>query len=376
MRSFYFTYFALFGIYIPYFTLYYESLGLTPIQIGLLGSIVPLMRPLVAWVWTYPADRLGRRHEAAVLSCALTAVAFALYLIPEGFTGLVLATFALSLVHAPSLAFAEAATLDHSRRTGTPYGRVRVWGSIGFVLASFAFGAVVDRAPIRTALHAALLFSVLNAAASLMLPRPPAAPAESRTSLKGFLARPGVIAFYAAAMLMQASHGAYYTFFSIHMAASGRSGRVIGSLWALGVVAEMAILVAATRWLDAAPTSSLLTTCFLLAAARWGLYAASTSLLVAIPAQILHAFTYAAFHVAAVTATHRIFPRDLRASGQAVYGGVTYGAGSVIGSLASGALYGWIGPYRLFAVCGLMAMAGAILIGRAARRIPGLDAPA
>ena len=375
MRSFYFTYFATLGIVVPYFGLYYQSLGMTPIEIGVLVSIIPLVRPLFAWAWTYPADQIGWRHEANVVACTLAAAAFAFYFIPVTFAGLLVATFALAVVWAPTLAFAEAATLEDVHRSGIPYGRVRVWGSLGFIAASWGFGGILDRAGVRLALAAALAFAVMNASSSLLLPRPTAQRPALRTSLRAFLLRPGVLLFYAAAMLMQVSHGAYYTFFSIHMAEQGHSGAAIGSLWAVAVVSEMVVLVGSRRLLSMAKPSSLLAACFLLAAARWGLFAASSSLAVAIPAQILHAFTYAAFHLAAVTATHRIFPEDLRASGQAVYGGVTYGFGSVAGSMMAGLLYGAIGPFRLFAACGLIALAGAAIIGRATGRLPAFDDP-
>jgi len=373
MRAFYFSYFALYGVIVPYLPPYFESFGLTALQIGILGAIIPLTRPLAASLWTSSAETLGRRHEAVVLACALSAGAFALYSIPTAFAGFALVTLLLASVHAPALAFAEAATLETTERRGTPYGHVRIWGSIGFVLSSAGFGMALSRWPIRSVAATATALAVLTAGASLFLPRPPKRAAPSRGSLSGFLRRPGVVAFYLAAMLMQASHGAYYTFYSIHMAEQGWSPAVIGSLWALGVVSEMAVLLGSARLLARTRTSSLLTACFLLAAARWGLYAASASLYVAIPAQILHAFTYGAFHLAAVTTTHRIFPVELRSSGQAIYGGLTYGIGSVAGSLLAGWLFGAVGAFRLFAVSGLVALAGAALIGRAARRIPGFD---
>lgn len=373
MRPFYFSYFALFGVTVPYLPLYFESLGLAPLQIGILNSLMPLTRPLAATLWTSSAEKLGRRHEASVLACSLSAAAFALYAIPSTFGGFAAVTILIAFVQAPALAFAEAATLDATGRSGTPYGRVRVWGSIGFIASSWGFGTLLTWWPLRSAVAAATLFAALTAASSLSLPKPPAGRVSTRGSLRQFLARPGVLAFYLAAMLMQASHGGYYTFYSIHMAEQGRSSAVIGFLWALGVVSEMAILVGSSRFLALAPASRLLTACFLIAAARWGLYAVSASLLIAIPAQILHAFTYAAFHLAAITATHRIFPEELRSSGQAIYGSLTYGIGSVMGSMLAGLLYKPAGPFLLFGVCAFIALAGAALVGRAARRIPGFD---
>jgi PPP family 3-phenylpropionic acid transporter len=376
MRAFYFSYFAVFGVTIPYLPLYFESLGLTPAQIGILGALVPLARPLAASLWTSSAEKVGRRREAAVLACALTAIAFALYALPSTFAGFAAVTLLLAVVQAPTLAFAEAATLDATQAPGLSYGRVRVWGSAGFIAASWGIGWLLTWWPLPVAVAAATLFAILTAASSLWLPRPVTRPGAARLSLRKFMARPGVLPFYLAATLMQASHGAYYTFFSIHMAAQGRSSATIGSLWALGVVSEMFIMVGSSRFLALAPASRLLTICFVLAALRWGLYAVSASLLVAIPAQVLHAFTYAGFHLAAITATHRVFPPELRSSGQAIYGGLTYGIGSVTGSILAGVLYEPLGAFGLFAVSALVAAAGALIIGRAARRIPGFDVAA
>src|SRR5512143_1617632 len=110
MRLFYFTYFANVGIVVPYFAPYFASLGLTPLQIGALNSIVPLARPFFGAAWTYPADRLGRRHAATVVASCLTAVAFALYLIPRSFAGLAAVTLFLAVTSAAQLAFVETTT--------------------------------------------------------------------------------------------------------------------------------------------------------------------------------------------------------------------------------------------------------------------------
>src|SRR6266850_5169137 len=98
MRAFYFSYFAIFGVTVPYLPLYFQSLGLTPLQIGLLNSIVPLTRPLAASSWTTLAEKLGRRHGAVILTCTLSAAAFALFSLPAAFAGFAVVTLLLALV--------------------------------------------------------------------------------------------------------------------------------------------------------------------------------------------------------------------------------------------------------------------------------------
>src|SRR6266571_2068347 len=109
----------------------------------------------------------------------------------------------------------------------------------------------------------------------------------------------------------------------------------------------------------------------LLAALRWGMCAATAAPAVMILAQALHAATYAAFHVAAVTHTHHLFGAERRSSGQAIYGSATYGAGNMLGMLVSGVLYDRAGLARLFAGAAVVALASGLLIVAAARRAMG-----
>lgn len=346
---------------------------MSPIQIGVLTSIAPLGRPFFAGAWTVPAERMGARHGALILTSWLSAAAFILYLFPSTFAGLALVTLVVAATQAPVHAFAEATVLDAAGRKEIDYGRVRVWGSAGFVAASGAIGWALESMAIRAILYAIAGCGALVALACLTLPRPGPGREKRRSSLRVFLTRPGVISFYGAAMLMQTSHGAYYTFYSIHMAAMGHPSHVIGMLWGLGVVSEMVIMVIFTRMTRAIRPSRLLILCFLLAAVRWTAYGLSADLWIALPAQVLHAFSFGAFHMAAVTATRRIFPDDLRASGQAVYSGTTFGLGSVAGAMTAGALYETVGPFGLFGVSAAVALAGAGLMARAASRLAGLD---
>ncbi len=373
MRLYYFAAFANVGIIIPYLPLYFQSLGLTPFQIGILTSIAPFGRPFFAGAWTVPAEKMGKRHPALVLAAWLSAAAFVAYLIPTTFWGLALAVLIVAAAQAPVHAFAEAAVLEASRIRGFDYGRVRVWGSAGFVAAAGALGWIIESIPLRSMFWFVIGFGVLVAVSCSMIPRPEPVATERRASLREALRRKGVATFYVATMLMQASHGAYYTFYSVHMAAQGHTGRVIGALWGLGVAAEMVIMVVFSRLARATRPSRVLLACFLLASLRWLACALTASLWVALPAQVLHAFSFGAFHMAAVMATGKIFPAELRASGQAVYSGLTYGLGNVAGAVTAGVLYGTTGPFGLFAISSLIALAGAGLMAQATRRIEGFD---
>ena len=154
------------------------------------------------------------------------------------------------------------------------------------------------------------------------------------------LRHPAVIAFLLAVMLMQLSHGPYYTFFSIYMEQVGHSRSLIGLLWSLGVIAEVGLFAIMHRLLQRFQAGHLLLVSLLLAAVRWWLtafFAQSLGMLVLI--QLLHAATFALFHSACIALVHRFFSDNLAAQGQAVYSSVGFGVGGALGAWISGWLW-------------------------------------
>ncbi len=389
---FYLTYFAGLGVMLPWFNVYFETLGMSGLQIGILSAIVPLGKVVFPVVWARQADRSGRRRGLTVLACLLSVGAFASFLVVESFAGLAFACLALALVDGPRLPMVEATTMDLTREGRIDYGRARAWGSIGFILGAVALGAMVGPYPIRTVLHATLGFAVLNAVAAVLLPEAPVHPRGDGASLRTFLRRPGVIGFLAACLLMQASHGGYYAFFSIHLLREGYARTTIGALWALGVAAEIAVMFLSRNLSARLSPVPVMIACTCVASVRWGLLGVTSQPVVVAAAQCLHAFTFAAFHIAAVTQTQRIFPRSLHASGQGLFGGVTYGLGTVTGAFLAGVIFDLAGAWRMFAVSAAVALAGTIALTplralahdpsdgrpqgpRGARRTPGGDPP-
>lgn len=358
---FYFAAFALLGAYLPYFSLYLKSLGFSGVQIGILAAAVPMGKVFFGPLWAYLSDRLGSRRGVALVSISAATAAFGLAFGWATFPALCIVLYAYAAVRAGQLPLVEATTLDLSEQRGWQYGRIRVWGSVGFVATALLLGPLFDRVSIRYVLHAVLLLLLFNVVATARIPatRPHAARRGAR--LAPVLRRPVVMVFFACAFLMQVSHGAYYGFFSIFMKDAGYRPFTIGLLWSLGVVAEMLTLIGASWLLRRLGVSGVITACLVLASVRWWSYAGSHWLPVLLGAQVLHAFTFGAFHVAAVTGTHRLFPEQLRASGQSIYSGVTFGAGSVVGFVAAGRLYEEWGSSSLFQASAWVALAAALL---------------
>jgi PPP family 3-phenylpropionic acid transporter len=369
LSLFYLTSFGVLGVYLPYFNLYLEDLGFSGLQIGILSALLPLCGVIVPTAGGLLADRLGRRRDLVILSAWLALIAFSFLLGARGFLGVALGVAAFAILRAPAVPLVDATAMELSERGGPHYGRMRVWGSVSFILAALGCGRVVGLFGDDAVLHAAIVALALNALAALFLPKDPirVAPGRPRADLRDTLRQPRVLLFLAACVLSQASHGPYYVFYSIHLEKLGYRPQEIGLLWALAVTCEIVAMLkmpAILKRLDTLPTVSL---SLLLAAVRWTICAVAVSRFPLVLAQTLHAATFAAFHVAAVTHTHRLFGEDRRASGQAIYSSATFGLGNVLGMFLSGFFYDRLGIPGLFVAGTGIALLGALFVVGAAR---------
>lgn len=256
------------------------------------------------------------------------------------------------------LPLVEATTLEFNEKKHIPYGQIRIWGSVGFILLSFGLGKVIDMTSVRVVLHAILAVSAFNFLSILGLPREENVHFRSSLSLRSTILNWPVIIFFLCCMLMQVSHGTYYGFFSIHLEQQGYAKSYIGMLWALGVVSEIFLMYFAQKLISYFGLLRIYSLTFLLTAVRWGIYSLTASFVPLILGQLLHSFSYGIFHVAAITHTYCKFSENNRGMGQSLYSGATFGAGSIIGFLLNGFLYDRLGPYTLFALSSAIAFSG------------------
>lgn len=376
LSLYYLASFAVLGVYIPYFNLYLARLGFTGLQIGLLSLILPVSMVLVPAAGGMLADRLGRRRGLVIASGVLSLLAFALMGTVRSFGAAALVIAGYAMLRAPALPLVEATAMEVAAGGGPPYGRMRAWGSLAFIVTALATGPLVGRMGERVALHLMVLLLALQVVASLLLPaeRPRPGSGDGLSGLGPLLLRPQVLYFLIASILVQAAHGPYYVFYSIHLRGAGYSPRAIGALWGFAVACEIAAMLLMPRILGRWGTLAVLGTAAVLAAVRFGICAWTVAPLAMVAAQALHAATYAAFHVAAVTHTHHLFGDRRRASGQAIYVTAAYGIGNVLGMFSSGVLYDRTSMSVLFAGAAIVALLAAGSVAAAGRS--GRIAPA
>ena len=356
LSGFYFFYFASLGALIPYWGLYLQHRGFSAVQIGELMAAIMVTKIVSPNVWGWIADHTGRRMAIVRLGSLLGLLAFAGVFAAQGYWPLLLVMLAFSFFWNATLPQFEVTTLDHLQGRLHRYSSIRLWGSVGFIVAVAVLGPVLAGDRVAWLPGVLLLLFAGIWLTSLAVPERAAAHRHlEQVSLKSVLLRPEVIALLAVCFLLQASHGPYYTFYSIYLEMHGYSRALVGQLWALGVVAEVGVFLLMHRLTPRYGLRRLFLAALLLTALRWWLIGAfATFLPVLLLAQLLHAASFGVYHAVAIQLFHQHFPGRLSGRGQALYSSVSFGAGGAAGSLYSGAVWEGMTPEAsFFAAAGL-----------------------
>ncbi|MGH8711339.1 MAG: MFS transporter [Burkholderiales bacterium] len=365
LSSYYFFYFAFVGAFSPYWSLYLKSLNFSASEIGVLMSLLMVTRIFAPTLWGWMADASGKRVGIVRVAAALSLASYFGVFFGESFWWLFAVMALLSFFWSASLPLVEATTLSHLGDSTASYGRVRLWGSIGFIIAVIGIGYILDVAEVSI-----LLWLVLGTMAGILVFSRYIPEAETvvhhtdRLPVSQILRRPEVFALFAACFLMVAAHGPFYTFYSLYLVAHGYSTGAIGWLWALGVVCEIAVFIGMPRIMQRFSLTQILGASFLLAVIRFLLIGWLVDSIAAILfAQMLHAATFGSYHAAAVAAIHHFFRGRHQAKGQALYTSLTFGAGGTFGALISGYSWDILGASLTFSMASLFALFGLLLIG-------------
>jgi PPP family 3-phenylpropionic acid transporter len=369
LSGFYFFYFATLGALVPYFGLYLKSIGYDPVEIGTLTAMAMLSRIVAPVVWAWIADHRGRRMEVVRVASFAAFAIFAGVFFGTGYVWLLIVMLGFSFFWHASLPLIEVTTLNHLEAKPGAYGRVRLWGSLGFIASVTALGLLIDSRgpwwvlPVLFALMVGIwLYSLVLPEAEVndRIPHP--------EPFHRVILRPEVAAFLLACFLMQVSHGPYYTFYSIYLEAHGYSKSLIGGLWAFAVLCEIVVFLLMQRLLRHLDLRRLLMASFALAALRWLVIGAfPESLVVLTAAQVLHAATFGSFHATAVQMVHRFFRGQHQHRGQAIYGSASFGIGGAVGSFYSGHAWETLGPAVTFGIASAAAMLALIVTALAIR---------
>jgi PPP family 3-phenylpropionic acid transporter len=390
LRLFYFAFYGGVGTFLPYFAPYLRGLGFSGEQIGTVQMIGPLVAVPAAIAWSVAADRL--RAPARVLRFA-TAWAFLVVLfLPAARTpfavGAVL--LATALAERAVIPLVDSVTVEWAaHHPATTYSSIRLFGSVGFAVLTSVVGLLLtwrgDRPGDPLVPLAVVACVGAYALAARRLSAAPAPPHPPRfREMAGLLADWPLLALLAVFSIHWGATAPFHLLFGLFVRDLGLPASVTGVSMTVGVVAEVAALLAFPRIAGRFSLRAILATSFAVSALRWFLLSRATGAPEVISLQLLHAFTFGLFWGAAMDAMSRAVPSRLRATGQAMFAGVVFGLGNAVGYQLSGfgydrwhgvgPLFAWAGGVELVALAALLALPPALLSagpGASSPRWPG-----
>jgi PPP family 3-phenylpropionic acid transporter len=416
IAGFYFFYYAFVGMFAPYWSLYLKSIHFDAVEIAILLSLQPVMRMIAPNIWGWLADDgwdtvakavrsvttrpaapdettshstrspqfgnqvagypapegsappcqsgTGKRLLVVKMAATLSAVCYLGVFATTSFWGMLLVLALMSFFWSASMPLVEATTLSYLGKHSARYGRIRSWGSIGFIASVVGLGYAFDYIAIAWLLWAGVVCELGILIFSRQIPDiERQAHHTDHQPVKQIILQPRVIALFSACFLMSVAHGPYYTFYSIYLVEHGYAKSAVGGLWALGVICEIGVFFIMPWLVRRLGFTRILVISFSAAIVRFVLIGWGVDLLILLLiAQVLHAATFGAYHAASVGLVHEFFQGRHQSKGQALFGSLTYGAGGMLGGLASGPIWQHYGATVLFSCSAGMAMLGLLLV--------------
>ncbi|CNF17301.1 3-phenylpropionate MFS transporter [Yersinia nurmii] len=339
----YFTYFFSYGIFLPFWSVWLQGEGIPPETIGILLGAGLVSRFLGSLIIA-PSVKNPSHLVTALRILALLTLAFAIgFWFGSGWAWLMIVIAGFNLFFGPLVPLTDALAATWQKQISMDYGKVRLWGSLAFVIGSALTGKLVSVWG-----HNAILYSLTVAVAAMLLGvllRPSVMPkGEIRsntvpaTKWKTLLSEGPVWRFLLCVTLLQGAHAGYYSFSAIYWKEAGYSAATIGYLWSLGVVAEILVFafsnVLFRRW----TARGLLLLSAISGIIRWGLMASTTELHWLLLIQILHCGSFTVCHLAAMRFIAARRGADVIRL-QSVYSGLAMGGGIAVMTVISGFLF-------------------------------------
>jgi len=363
-------YFAHIGFFNPYLPLWLQDMGLSLVAISLLTSLQSATRLFAPYAWSWLSDHTGQRVWL-LRYCGTAALCIALLLWFEWSTVGLFAVLLLMFTHTSAMLPLSETALAHAvsqqgHFDAKRYGRVRLWGSIGFLVTVVLAGQWFERHGIGSfpAWTAVTLLAVVFSVWAMPAGVEAAHGSEARRPMWPVLRQPPVAWFFASVYFHVLSHIFIYIFFSLYLDSLGYSKGVIGLVWATSVLVEIGWFFTQGRWLPALSLRKWLVLVSVVMALRMAVTASLADVFwLLLVAQAVHALTFAAHHSVCVAQISRLFPGNLRARGQALYAVIGYGLSGVTGGLVGGAVSSRFGLDAVFWLSALSAVCAALAAG-------------
>lgn len=365
LSNFYFFYFGSLGAIMPFWGLYLQNIGFNPQQIGELIAILLVTKLVAPNIWGWLADTSGKHLIWVRWGALLAFISFSALLLDDNnywWHALIIGLF--SFFWNAILPLIESTTFAYLGDKAKRYSHIRLWGSIGFILAVVGLGFFFEQYSILWLPYLLITLFIAIWLSSLVIPEKVnhANIVLLQISLKSVLFRPEIIALFTVCLLLQMSHSPYYIFYSIYLENYDYSRDVIGWMWALGVLAEVGVFSVSYWLLKYFSLSRLLIiTCFVTALRWWLIADFVESFTILIFAQLFHGISFGLYHLVVIQLIHQYFIGNLRGRGQALYSSISFGAGGALGSYLSGYAWNILGSQWTYYVATIICLIAALI---------------
>lgn len=370
-RLAYFCYFAAMAGFMPFLSLYYAQLGLSAGEIGLLVGIPPVVTFIAAPLWGGLADAT-HQHKRLLLGAVVSAMLVVLvFLVARGLPQLIPVVVAYALFSAPIMPLIDNTVLAMLGEERERYGRIRLWGALGWGVVGTVGGLLVDWVGLRVSFLNYFVFMLVLLLVVLRLPV-----AESSIGsrfwqgARSLFAEPQWVVLLIAIFCSGVAMSITNSFLFLYIDELGGSRTLMGLSLTVATISEVPIFFYAERLLRRWGARGVLMMALLAQVVRTFAYALIPAAWLILPVSLLHGFTFSAMWSASVAyASELAAPKGLMATAQGLLGGVSMGLGGVVGALVGGLVYERYGPVTLFVAVGLVALAGLLFFLVAGRNV-------
>ncbi len=369
--SFYFFYYAAMASLSPFLVLHYQQLGLDGRQIGLLAGIPPGLILLGAAGWGAVADASQRHRLVLGMAIASTIGCVGALAVTQTFHWLIVVVACMALCQSPITPLVDNSVLELLGDRRHRYGRIRMWGAIGWGAAGPVAGHLVEQFGLSVSFLAYIVLFAACLGVALVLPIAHVRVPAFWTGLQSLLANRQWRVFLGLAFASGAGLSVIHHYLFLYLESIGGSRSLMGYALTIGTVSEMVIFYFGDRLLQRFGRRRLLVASMLGGAVRVMAYSLIATPHLALAFQLLHGPSFALFWIAGVSYAQALAPEGLGATAQGQFLGVNFGLGGAVGAIVGGSLFEHFGlftMYRVAAVWLVLATAVYLLVSRSESR--------
>ncbi len=343
MGLYYLGFFGVYGVLLPFWALWLKGEGTSTEMIGMMLAFALIARSAGALLLTRNLTTTSSLLQAMRRLTLTSIITFAGFYLSNNVYVVFLLVVMTNFVFAPLMALGEAMAAKLVRYNNMDYGKTRLWGSIGFMLASALTGLLVESFD-----HQVILFTIIVGLAGLLLltviparnmPQDTATSSKRSSSVMTILSRPSFWPFLLITALLQGAHAAYYGFGAVYWQDIGISETYIGYFWSMGVVGEIFFLAVGRRLFANTSMATMFVIATLGSIVRWLTLSYAVDVTVIMLSQLLHGVTFGIAHLAAMRYISENVADEDTMTVQAIYAAIPFSLAIALLTFVSGLFY-------------------------------------